>query len=152
MVRGCGSLKKCPHPLIKPRSLVLWHYVTAWGFFYVLSSCNTPKQQMTKRPKLRINTGFLSDRDGSEFRPVRVTVRWWRHDWRMMKSDGSEGTERKAGPEDDVQRTCHFSTKSRSMRLSLHKCPKRSQYLCGFQTNSVKWWQQIGNISLIFPA
>ena len=37
-----------------------------------------------------------------------------------MKSDGSEGTERKAGPEDDVQRTCHFSTKSRSKRLSLH--------------------------------
>ena len=38
----------------------------------------------------------------------------------MMKSDGSEGTERKAGREDDVQRTCHFSMKSRSMRLSLH--------------------------------
>ena len=120
MVRGCGSLKKCPHPLIKPRSLVLWHYVTAWGFFYVLSPCNTPKQQMPKRPKLRINTRVLSEGDGSECYPVRVTVRWWRHGEDVMRDSGSEGMERKAGPEDDVQRTCHFSTKSRSISLSLH--------------------------------
>ena len=37
-----------------------------------------------------------------------------------MRDSGSEGMERKAGPEDDVQRTCHFSTKSRSISLSLH--------------------------------
>ena len=74
---------------------------------------------MTKRPKPRINTGVLSDGDGSECRPDLRTVREGRHGEIVMKSDGSEGTERKAGPEDDVQRTCHFSTKSRSKRLSL---------------------------------
>ena len=75
---------------------------------------------MTKRPKPRINTGVLSDGDGSECCPDLRTVRGGRHGKIVMKSDGSEGTERKAGPEDDVQRTCHFSTKSRSISLSLH--------------------------------
>ena len=106
--------------IVKPRSLVLWHYVTAWGFFFTLSPCNTPKQQMTKRPKPRINTGALSDGDGSECRSDLRMVREGSHDQRMMESDGSEGTERKAGPEDDVQRTCHFSMKSRSISLSFH--------------------------------
>ena len=49
----------------------------------------------------------------------------------MMKSDGSEGTERKAGPEDDVQRTCHFSTKSRSIHLSLHIVRSGEQIFSG---------------------
>ena len=112
--------------IVKPRSLVLWHYVTAWGFFYVLSPCNTPKQQMPKRPKLRINQGIWGDKDGSESCPVRVTVWEGSHGEDVIRDSGSEGTERKAGPEDDVQRTCHFSTKSRSMRLSLHTEPLES--------------------------
>ena len=71
--------------IVKPRSLVLWHYVTAWGFFYVLSPCNTPKQQMPKRPKLRINQGIWGDKDGSEVVPwewrfeKEVTEKtWWK--------------------------------------------------------------------------
>ena len=36
--------------------------------------------------------------------------------------------------------------------VRIRKRLERSQYLCGFQTNSVKCWQQIGNISLIFTA
>ena len=84
---------------------------------------------MTKRPKPRINTGVLSDEDGSECRPDLRTVREGRHGEIVMESDGSEGTERKAGPEDDVQRTCHFSTKSRSMRLSLHIVKSGEQIL-----------------------
>lgn len=48
-----------------------------------------------------------------------------------MKSDGSEGTERKAGPEDDVQRTCHFSTKSRSTSLSFNIVKSGEQILGG---------------------
>ena len=84
---------------------------------------------MPKRPKLRINQGVLSDGDGSECCPVRVMVREGRHGEIMMKSDGSEGTERKAVPEDDVQRTCHFSTKSRSAILSLHILKSGEQIL-----------------------
>ena len=30
-------------------------------------------------------------------------------------------TERKADPEDDIQRNCHFLRKSRSMNMSLHR-------------------------------
>ena len=54
---------------------------------------------------------------------------WGGHGEIVMESDGSEGTERKTGPEDDVQRTCHFSTKSRSTRLSLitYSGPKNSK-------------------------
>ena len=61
-------------------SLVLWHYVTAWGFFFILSPCNTPKQQMPKRPKLRINQGIWGDKDGSECCPDLRAVREGRHD------------------------------------------------------------------------
>ena len=67
--------------------------------FYTLSSCNTPKRKRPKRPKHRINTGVLSDRGGSECYPDLRMVREGSHDQRMMESDGSEGTERKAGPE-----------------------------------------------------
>lgn len=40
-----------PEKHSKTRSLVLWRNVMAWGFFYTLSSCNTPKRKTSKRPK-----------------------------------------------------------------------------------------------------
>ena len=88
---------------------------------------------MPKRPKLRINTRVLSDGDGSECRPDLRTVREGSHGEDVMRDSGSEGTERKASPEDDDQRTCHFLTKSRSMRLSLIIVKSGEQILGGNQ-------------------
>ena len=57
-----------------------------------------------------------------------MTVRGDCHGEIVKGFDGSDGYGTKAGPENDIQRTCHFSTKSRSTKLSLVMVKSGEQY------------------------